>query len=305
LSVTTRCQFRCRYCRPEREVADSASRASPAELLDLVELIHGQREIAKVRLTGGEPLLVADPPELVRELRRRLPHARIGLTTNGVLLSRYAEALCRAGLNLLNISLDTLDPPRCRLLTRGGRLDDILDGIRAARRVGFQRTKLNSVLLRSVNGDHLDRLVRFAAEQGCEIRFIELMPYGEGRRLSAADWLPAEEALEQLGRAFSYLGEVNGTATARRHRFLVDGREQVVGFITGVSHPFCDRCDRLRLDSRGRLFSCLRQAAGEDLLTPWREGRIEAVREQICRAVEGKAGPPAAWPERPMVTIGG
>jgi cyclic pyranopterin phosphate synthase len=283
-----------------------APAASEAELLALVALLHEHAPIAKVRLTGGEPLLTPDPPGLVARLHERLPGAELGLTTNGLLLPRYAEPLRQAGLELLNVSLDTLDEEACRRLTRGAKLADILAGIHAARTAGFPRMKLNSVLLRTINGEQLDTLVRFAAEIACEIRFIELMPYGEGRRLFPAESLPASEAIERLAAAFPHLGEEDSrTGTARRHWFSVEGCRQPVGFITAVSHPFCGWCDRMRLDSRGRLFSCLRQSRGSDLLTPLRAGRIAEIRDRIRLAIEGKTAPATAWPERPMVTIGG
>ncbi|MFZ1933203.1 MAG: radical SAM protein [Thermoguttaceae bacterium] len=332
LSVTDCCSLRCRYCRPEGDVDwsgghsslpnagrnacptrpdiypldSNSSRASREELLAITELIAQEFHVYKVRLTGGEPLLAADPPDLVVCLRTKLPHLEeIGMTTNGLALRRYARSLRRAGLQSLNISLDTLDVAAYRHLTRGGRLTTVLDGIAAAREAGFDHLKLNAVLLRTINGDGLCDLVRFAARCDCEIRFIELMPCGEGAGLYATEFLSADEALTRLTAAFEYLGAAADSATARRHRLLVEGQALLVGFITAVSHPFCDTCDRLRVDCRGQLFSCLRSADGIDLLEPLRNGRIEEVRRRIRRGLAKKCIPTELWPQRTIAAIGG
>ena len=194
MSVTDCCGLRCRYCRPEGDldwsgghsfspqgrqeclptrpdvypIDSNGSRASREELLAITELIAGEFCLYKVRLTGGEPLLAADPPSLVACLRSKLPHLEeIGMTTNGVVLRRYARSLRQAGLQSLNVSLDTLDAAVYHDLTRGGRLTTVLDGIAAACEAGFDRLKLNAVLLRTINGDGLCDLVRFAARCDC------------------------------------------------------------------------------------------------------------------------------------------
>jgi GTP 3',8-cyclase len=307
LSVTDRCNLRCKYCRPAVNGSrfSNSALASDAELLDLVSVLHEVFPIYKVRITGGEPLLRPGLPDLIGRLRGRLPNPELAMTTNAVLLKQHAAAIRAAGVEFLNTSLDTLDPAACRELTRGGNVESIVEGIRAAHAVGFPSIRINAVLMRSFNGNSLPSLVRFAAELSCEIRFIELMPFGEGAAMHATEYLSADEAMESLQAAFPYLGPTAGSSTARRHRLLVDGREQTVGFITTVSHPFCDGCDRTRLDSRGRLYACLRTREGVDLLTPLRAGRLEAVRNLIRQEVPNKSIPQGVWPVHNMVTIGG
>ena len=307
LSVTDRCNLRCRYCRPA-----SASRseilpelASDQELLALVRFLHGVTPIYKLRFTGGEPLVHPELDVLVAAFRRALPRAILSATTNGTLLAPRAAILRRAGLNSLNVSLDSLDPRAFRQVTRGGRLEMTLAGIRAAEGAGFSNIKLNAVLIRNVNGKALPELVRFAAEQGCEIRFIELMPYGEGARLHDREYFSADEALAALREAFTDIGPAATTGTAVRHRLLVDRRPATVGFIRPMSQPFCASCDRLRLDRGGRLFACLRDQRGVDLLGPWRRGDTKEVRKRINASWEGKRAPVDFWPARDIVTIGG
>jgi cyclic pyranopterin phosphate synthase len=307
LSVTERCNLRCRYCRPG-SVSRSEIPPDPAsdnELLALVRFLHGAAPIYKVRLTGGEPLMHPELEVLVAALRRALPRAILSATTNGTLLAPRAASLRRTGLDSLNVSLDSLDPRTFQRITGGGRLAAALAGIRAAREAGFSPLKLNAVLIRSVNGKALPELVRFAADQGCEIRFIELMPYGEGARLYDREYFSAGDALAVLREAFVDLGSASPTGTAVRHRFLVDRRPATVGFIRPVSQPFCTSCDRLRLDRGGRLFACLRNERGIDLLGPWRRGNGEEVRWRIRASWEGKRAPADFWPARNIVTIGG
>ena len=307
LSITDRCDFRCRYCRPESAASDSepAPSADDAELLELVRLVHEATGIYKVRLSGGEPLLHPRVVDITAHLRALLPDAQLALTTNGRLLTAAVESLSGAGLDSVNISLDSLDPERFREVTGGGDLQATLDGIHAAVAAGFSRVKINTVLIRRTNGNQLSDLVRFAANLDCEIRFIELMPLGQGAAISRSDSLPAAEALALLQDTFQYLDTAPSTGTASRYRFFVDDRLVTVGMITPVSQPFCSRCDRLRMSRTGRLYACLRQPVGVDLLPPLRAGDEEAVRQRIRDSLHGKQDPGQHWPERHMVTIGG
>jgi cyclic pyranopterin phosphate synthase len=306
LSVTDRCNIRCRYCRPERDAARSPrAAASDDELLELVRLIDAEYPMYKVRVTGGEPLLRTDLPQLVARLRAQMPRVELALSTNALLLARLAAELRRAGIDSINISIDSLEPEGYRDLTRGGDLNAVLEGIRAAREAGFGKIRLNAVLLRNVNGNHLAELVCLAARHDCELRFIELMPFGEGAAIYDAEFLSGDEALESLQRSFPYLGAAPDSATAARYRFSIDGRERIVGFITTVSHPFCDRCDRARLDSHGRIYACLRTPQGADLLGPYRAGQIDVVRQRIRREVPNKTIPQGMWPGHSLVLIGG
>jgi cyclic pyranopterin phosphate synthase len=306
LSVTDACNLRCRYCRPERDpTVPTASTASDDELLEIIRHIRAEYPIHKLRVTGGEPTLRRDLPQLIARLRDELPHVEMALTTNGLLLAPIAADLRRAGLDSINISIDTLDADAFRDVTRGGNIRTVLCGLDAAHAAGFRNIRLNAVLMRSVNGHCLDELVSLAARYDSEIRFIELMPYGEGAAIYDEEYLPGDEALESLQAAFSYLGPAPESATAARYRFLVQGQERIVGFITTVSHPFCERCDRLRLDSHGKIYACMRTPVGVDLLSPLRAGRTDVVRQRICHETPNKTIPLGVWPDHSLVTIGG
>jgi GTP 3',8-cyclase len=307
LSVTDRCNIRCRYCRPERDATGRSAplTASDDELMEIVGLIGAEYPIHKIRVTGGEPLVKKDLPQFVARLRAEMPNAELALTTNGLLLAPIAAELRRAGIESINVSIDTLDAEGFRELTRGGSLKAVLSGIEAAHAASFGNLRLNAVLMRSINGSCLDDLVSLAARYDGEIRFIELMPFGEGAAIYDDEFLSGDEALESLRRKFPYLGLATQSATAERYRFLVDGRETIVGFITTVSHPFCERCDRLRLDSHGRIYACMRTPRGVDLLTPFRAGQIDLVRQRIHREVPNKTIPLGVWPDHSLVTIGG
>jgi len=306
LSVTDRCNLRCLYCRRDGDgptvPRDDTLRYE--ETLDLVDALHEAIPLRKVRVTGGEPLVRAELPTLVAGLRARLPHAELCLTTNGTLLARHAASLRAAGLDRINISFDSTDPSQFADLTQGGSLARVLAGVRTARQVGFERTKINAVLLRSINGDRLAHLVRTAHEHHCEIRFIELMPMGDGAALFDREYLSADHALARLSQTFEYVADRGMNGTARRHRFRDGDRELTVGFITSVSHPFCRSCDRLRLDCRGRLYTCLRCSEGTDLMTPLRQGATNELERRIRLLLPAKT-PAEGWPEHHMVAIGG
>jgi GTP 3',8-cyclase len=307
LSITGRCNLRCGYCRPASPGQDTqrSPSATDGELLKMVRIVHETVSVHKLRLTGGEPLLHPRLADLVAELRKQLPDTAICTTTNGTFLAKQAKELKAAGLDSLNVSLDTLNPRLFKELTGVGSLEATIAGIGAARAAGFKDLKLNAVLIRGINGHSLADLVRFASRADCEIRFIELMPYGHGAALFRTDYFVADEALSALKEEFPYIGPAAHTGTAARHQFFVDGRTITVGFITPVSHPFCAECDRLRLNRSGRLFACLRQQRYVDLLTPLRAGNLATVSQRIMASLCGKHDPGGYWPEHHMVSIGG
>jgi len=316
LSVTTACNLACRYCRPVAECAgtDEESRPAPSsrsqlnddELLDLVGRIHDVAPIRKLRFTGGEPLLRPGLTALVTRFGRSFPGSKLCLTTNGTLLSEHARPLRAAGIEAVNISLDAATEERFQALARHSGLQKVLAGIAAAREAGFARLKLNTVLMRSHNGDQLTHLIRIAAHHSLEIRFVELMPIGVGAASFANEYLPADEALATIHRTFPSLRPIAPTATApRRFEVDVDGRALTIGFITSVSQHFCHGCDRIRLDSRGRLFTCLRAAGGLDLYELVRSNDPGALRTALSTALRNKQPPQAGWPRRSMVNVGG
>lgn len=306
LSVTDRCNLRCRYCRPEAgEPCVGGDLLSCADFLAIVQALHAVVPVRKVRVTGGEPLLRDDVIEIVASLRALLPHATLGLTTNGTLLQGKAQALRQAGLNALNLSLDAADPQAFAQVTRGGRLQEVRAGLIAASRAGFDQLKVNAVLLATYNGGHLADIVRLALDHGAEPRFIELMPSGEARSIHAREYLSAPAARALLARTFRDEGSDGPSGTAERWRFRDGDRVFTVGFINPVSTPFCDRCDRLRLDSRGTLWGCLRQGEKADLAAPLRSNDLLDLTRRIQEAMAGKRVPDGTWAGQRMVAIGG
>jgi cyclic pyranopterin phosphate synthase len=303
LSVTSRCDYRCVYCRPHGETLPAAALELDAPtLLRLVEAVDRVYPLGKIRLTGGEPLLRSDVPELVAALRRRWPAVELALTTNGSRLAQLAGSLRQAGLDRLNVSLDGADDDSFRAVTGGAPLEPVLDGLAAARDAGFAPPRLNAVLMRRHGERGLLSLVRLAATLGCELRFIELMPLGPATALEDEELLTSAAALGVLQRELEVVRALPRSDTARRYLARVGGREVVVGFISPVSEPFCSGCNRLRLDSRGWLFPCLREGDGVDLLAALRleRGAADALRGTVKRPPA-----PGAWAPRRMACLGG
>jgi cyclic pyranopterin phosphate synthase len=286
VSVTDRCNLRCRYCMPEQEYVwlPRASILSFEEIARLARLFAalGTR---KVRLTGGEPLLRHDLPELTRMLAATPGVDDLALTTNGLLLEQHAEPLRRAGLRRVTISLDTLRPDRMRELARTDRHADVLAGIAAARRAGFAPLKLNTVVLRGVNDDELPALIAFAREQEAEVRFIEYMDVGGATGWSAPQVVSRAEMLHIIGRALGSPEPLSGddpAAPAERFR-LPDGT--TFGVVASTTAPFCGACDRSRLTADGTWFLCLYAASGVDLREPLRAGATDAELTELITTV--------------------
>ncbi len=302
VSLTDRCNLRCRYCLPA-DAQFAAERASTAELQRLVALIAAAVPLHKIRLTGGEPTLNDDLVEHVRFARTLVP--TVGLTTNGVLLEPLLGPLRAAGLNRLNISLDSRDPATFRAIARRDGVDRVLASIAAAQRHGFAPLKINTVALPET--DYAD-LVRFAVEAGLHLRFIELMAIGEAR-----PWQPAALVTAEMIRARLFAAGISlverrdrDEPTARVH--AIDDHDLAhcsVGFITTVTAPFCATCDRLRVSSQGRFYTCLMDDHGHDLLTPLRAGDEDAVIAAVRAAVTAKAPPARQERTTVMAEIGG
>jgi cyclic pyranopterin phosphate synthase len=278
ISVIDRCNFRCPYCMPEDQFADDAVFLSKNERLRFEEIERIARAflslgVRKLRLTGGEPLLRRDLPQLVRMLRGIPGVEDLALTTNGVLLPRLAAALREAGLSRLTVSLDTLDAETFRKLSGGrGEAAEVLAGIAAAEAAGFHRLKLNCVVMRGVNdGQVLDLLERFRGT-GHIVRFIEFMDVGTLNHWRGDLVVPSAELAARINARWplqpldrNYKGEV-----AERCEFVDGGGE--IGFISSVSQPFCGDCSRARLSADGKLYTCLFAREGYDLRLPLRGG---------------------------------
>ena len=260
LSVTDRCNYRCRYCMPEEGVCKREHR----EMLTLEELAEVAAAcvvcgVRKIRLTGGEPLVRRGLLELVRQLRAIPGVEELCLTTNGSLLPKLAKPLRAAGVDRLNISLDTLRPERFAQMTRLGQLSDVLEGIRAAEDAGFRDLKFDTVLIGGFNDDEIADFAALTRDHPWEMRFIELMPMGPCADWDRACFLSADTVLERLPE----LEQIESSGVARRYR--LPGAAGTIGLISPVSHDFCADCRRIRVTADGKLKGCLHSREEIDL----------------------------------------
>ena len=312
ISLADRCNERCLYCLPEgyRGGAHRADSLTDEEILSVVRAAAGLG-FRKFRLTGGEPLLRANLPEVVRSMAATPGVEAIGLSTNGTRLAALAQPLREAGVRTVNISLDALDAAVYRHIT-GSDVASVLAGIRAAVDAGFERVKLNTVLLRGLNDGELWPLVLFAAENRLPLRFIELMPVSHADLLAEANFLPVTTVMEQLrarDRLIPQPGLRLGHGPARYYRLERTGA--LVGFIGALTNKhFCETCNRLRLTPDGKVRPCLGGHGEGDLRTLLRDGASEAQLAAFLRhAVEQKPKEHSFrggyLPGRPMAAIGG
>lgn len=286
VSVTDRCNLRCVYCMPEEGV----SKITHAEVLRYEEIVRIVRVavamgLIHVRLTGGEPLVRAGIVELVTALAAIPGLDDLSMTTNGLLLSRYAGPLARAGLRRVNLSLDTLRPERFTQITRWGRLDEVLSGRQAALAAGLCPVKINTVVIRGLNDDEVIELARLTLDPDWHVRFIEVMPLGNGGHWSGNGVVPAAEIHARieaaLGPLASVPGDGNGAGPARYYR--LPGAAGTLGFISPVTEHFCQACNRLRLTSDGQLLPCLMSNLAVDLRAPLRAGVDDATLQELFR----------------------
>lgn len=286
ISVTDRCNLRCRYCMPEDDYV-WLPRESILSLEETARLagVFASLGVTKVRLTGGEPLLRRDVPRLVELLRRDPRIDDLAMTTNGLLLTRHAAPLKEAGLDRLTVSLDTLRPDRFRAFAKSDRHGDVLRGLAAARDVGFTGTKLNAVIIRGFNDDEITDLVVFGREHGIEVRFIEYMDVGGATRWGMDDVVPGTEILDRVRAAFGPPQPIaGGDPRAPADRFvLADGT--TFGVIASVTAPFCATCDRSRVTADGVWFLCLYAAEGVDLKAFVRAGATDVELARLVRDV--------------------
>ena len=308
VSVTDRCNLRCAYCMPEEGIQLLPRSEIPplSELASAVAWLASRYGVDRVKVTGGEPLVRGGLSAFVAKVVA-IPGVReVSMTTNGTRLAGTAAELAAAGLARVNVSLDTLDPARFRELTRGGRVEEVLDGIDSAIEAGLKPLKLNSVLRRSAYREDVPALLDLASRKAVEIRFIELMHTG-----TEAAWATAErvtgatvrEWLESEGAVIAPLPD-RPNAPARRTSVSWRGLELVAGWIDPVSHSFCDDCDRLRLDARGRLRRCLMDDQLFPLVDLLRRGE-SAVEEAAAGYVARKQPPTAMTIGATMASIGG
>ena len=287
VSVTDRCNIRCQYCMPEHvDFLPSTEVLSFEEITRLVSLL-AQMGINRVRLTGGEPLVRKDLPVLVKMLKSIDGINDLAMTTNGVLLRRHASALKSAGLDRLNISLDTLDPETFHRLTRRNVLSDVLDGIAAARECGFEKIRLNAVSIAGLTEAAIVPLANFARTHGLELRFIEFMPLDGDQNWGQDKVLDGEQIRSILEQEFGALAAADRDYEAQPAMdfHYADGTK--VGFINPVSQPFCSACDRLRLTAEGKLRNCLFSLREWDVKDLIRSGASEDSIESVVRECIG------------------
>lgn len=317
VSLTDRCSLRCNYCMP----ADFADWIPGDHLLTTDELmlvldVATEMGIEQVRLTGGEPLLRPDVVDVVRRIYA-LPHApKISLTSNGLRLPQMAQQLADAGLERVNISLDTLIPERFKHMTHRDRFHDVIAGIEASKEAGLLPVKVNAVLLRGVNDDEAVPLLRHAIANDWRLRFIEQMPLDAGGLWARPKMVTAAEIMDMLSQEFE-LTPVPGRGSAPAEEFFVDGGPATVGIIASVSQPFCAACDRLRLTADGQFRNCLFSQEETDVRALLRDSSLaeDEIRAGIADTLRkvthaklpghGINDPSFIQPARPMSAIGG
>ncbi|MBI2618870.1 MAG: GTP 3',8-cyclase MoaA [Ignavibacteriales bacterium] len=314
ISVTDRCNFRCRYCMPE----EGMNWLDKNELLTYEEMarvtrIFARLGVTKVRLTGGEPLMRRDLHVLVGFISRIEGIRDLSLTTNGFFLSEQAELLSQAGLRRINVSLDSLDPVKFNLMTRRNYYHRVWEGIETAEKVGLTPIKLNAVLMRGINDNEIPKFASLVREKEYIVRFIEFMPIGQDDGWTIDRVVPTGEVIERIEASMGkklVAVEYHGVQPADRYRFE-DGRGEI-GFISSVSDPFCNHCNRVRVTSDGKLRTCLFSLEETDLRTFLRgEASNREIEDAIVKAVLKKEKghlinqPGFVRPNRTMSQIGG
>ncbi|WP_406204911.1 GTP 3',8-cyclase MoaA [Kitasatospora sp. NBC_01560] len=315
VSLTDRCNLRCTYCMPEEGLQWLAKPdlLTDEEIVRLVTVAVRDLGVREVRFTGGEPLLRPGLVGIVAACAGLDPRPELSLTSNGIGLARTAEALRAAGLDRVNVSLDTLDPDTFHTLTRRHRHQDVLSGLAAAEAAGLVPVKLNAVLMRGVNDHEAPELLAWCLERGYELRFIEQMPLDAQHGWDRSRMITAEEILDRLAARFTLTPEPSARrGAAPAERWLVDGGPGRVGVIASVTRPFCRACDRTRLTADGQVRNCLFATGETDLRSALRSGGSDAEIGELWRvAMWGKkagAGidnPEFHQPDRPMSAIGG
>jgi len=314
VSLTDRCNLRCTYCMPAEGLTwlPAEDLLTFDELTGLLRLAVSRLGITNVRFTGGEPLLYRRLEEVVAATARLDPRPEIALTTNGVGLARRAQALVDAGLNRVNVSLDTVDPAQFAAITRRDRLDQVLNGLAAAADAGLSPVKVNAVLDPVSGLDDATELLRFCLNHGYQLRIIEQMPLDAGHRWDRNSALSAAVIVAALQRRFELRPDPAPRGSAPAKLWSVNGGPATVGIIASVSEAFCGACDRTRLTADGQVRSCLFATEESDLRGLLRRGAGDDEVEQAWRAAmwrkaagHGINDPDFVQPKRPMSAIGG
>ncbi|MFE9203941.1 GTP 3',8-cyclase MoaA [Micromonospora sp. NPDC007230] len=314
VSLTDKCNLRCTYCMPAEGLPwlSGPQLLTDDEIIRLIRVAVHRLGVTEVRFTGGEPLIRPGLVGIVSAVAALRPRPRISLTTNGIGLARLAPALRAAGLDRVNVSLDTVDRTRFAELTRRDRLDDVLAGLAGAAAAGLTPVKVNAVLMRGVNDDEAPTLLRFALAHGYELRFIEQMPLDAQHGWDRSRMVTADQILANLRAEFDLSTDPAERGASPAETWLVDGGPARVGVIASVTRPFCGDCDRTRLTADGQVRACLFATEESDLRGALRAGVDDAELARRWRtAMWGKrAGhgiddPAFLQPARPMSAIGG
>lgn len=294
VSVTDRCDFRCVYCMAEEMTFLPKKDLLTLEELDRLCSAFVALGVRKLRLTGGEPLVRRNIMSLIRSLSRHLDSGALDeltLTTNGSQLEKYADELAACGVRRLNVSLDTLDPGRFVAITRWGKYDKVMAGLAAAKRAGLA-IKINVVALKGVNDDEFDHMVRWCGDEGFDLTFIEVMPMGDiGGEERIDQYMPLSLVRSRLAKSWT-LEEIDYRTGGPARYVQVAETGRRIGFITPLTHNFCESCNRVRLTCTGTLYMCLGQEDAADLRAPLRTGEsdgplIAAIEEAIGRKPKG------------------
>jgi cyclic pyranopterin phosphate synthase len=314
VSLTDRCNLRCTYCMPAEGLdwLPGQDLLTPDELTRLLRLAVTRLGITSIRFTGGEPLLYRGLEHIITATARLAPRPEIALTTNGVGLAARARGLAAAGLDRVNVSLDTLDPGHFAAITRRDRLGEVLDGLTAAAAAGLGPIKVNAVLDPESGPGDAAALLRFCLRHGYQLRIIEQMPLDAGHRWRRESAINAHEIEASLRAEFDLRADPAPRGSAPARLWLVDGGPSTVGIIASVSEPFCAACDRTRLTADGQVRNCLFATEETDLRGLLRGGADDAGLETAWRtamwrkaAGHGINDPGFVQPQRPMSAIGG
>jgi GTP 3',8-cyclase len=315
VSLTDRCNLRCTYCMPPEGLdwLPGPAQLTDDELVRLLDIAVRKLGISEIRFTGGEPILRRGLPGIVARTAALAPRPQISLTTNGIGLARLAGPLREAGLDRVNVSLDTLDEPTFVKLARRDRLADVLAGLAAAEAAGLTPVKVNAVLMRGINDHEAVDLLQYCLDQGYQMRFIEQMPLDAQHGWRREDMVTADEILEALSAKFTLTPDApDARGSAPAETFLVDGGPARVGVIASVTRPFCGSCDRVRLTADGQVRNCLFAREESDLRTALRAGASDDElaarwRTAVASKLPGHGINDAGFlqPARPMSAIGG
>ncbi len=314
VSLTDRCNLRCSYCMPAEGLdwLPTDDQLTDDEVVRLITVAIERLGVREVRFTGGEPLVRRGLVDVVRRTRAIDPGVELSITTNGIGLARTAGALADAGLDRVNVSLDTVRPDTFLEITRRDRFSDVVEGLAAAEAAGLGPVKVNAVLLRGLNDAQAPELLRWCLDRGYQLRFIEQMPLDAQHGWSREGMVTADEIFAHLDGEFSLTPAAEPRGSAPAELFLVDGGPATVGVIASVTRPFCGDCDRVRLTADGQVRNCLFAREESDLRAAMRNGATDAdLAERWLVAMAGKAAghgiddPTFLQPDRPMSAIGG